>query len=494
MNMRALAARVLCVGFDGAAPDEVPREALRELAPGGLVLFARNVSSVERTERVVDAARAASGAAFVAIDQEGGSVARLRDDVVEIPGMMALGATGDQRLAWRAGRRIARDLRRIGVDLDFAPVLDLAVEPRNTVIGTRSFGSDPRRVGTLAAAFARGLRCGGVAATAKHFPGHGATAVDSHLALPTIEIDRATLYERELVPFRMCVADGIEAVMVGHLAVPALDAERPASISPVAVTQILRGEFGFGGAVFTDCIEMKAIARTIGSAPAAVAALAAGVDCIVVSHHLEVAAAIVEEIVRALDDGRLSPARLEEAASRLSRFGGTAAQDGPEDASIGIEIARRAVCVKRGSIALDARAVTIISFEGTIDGTIGDGVGDPRPERASLNEALRRRGVKSEIMRVPLEPDPGDVRLLLGIVEALGERRLVIVTRRADLYPGQRAAVEALLAARPHAIVVSAREPYDAALFEGAGALACIYGDQAVSFEGLAEVMVPRVR
>lgn len=487
MTVRELASRTLCVGFEGASPDEAPLDELRALGPGGLILFARNVTSRERTARLVADVRSASGAAFVAIDQEGGRVARLRSDAVEIPAMMALGATGETALAERAGAQIGRDLRRIGVDVDFAPVADLALDAGNTVIGARSFGSDPAIAGSFAAALARGLRGSGIAAIAKHFPGHGATAVDSHLALPAIDVDAATLRARELIPFRACITSGIDAMMVAHIVVRALDPERPASLSRPIVSELLRGELGFDGAVFTDCIEMKAIADSVGSAPAAVAALAAGVDCVIVSHHLEVARAIVEEIERAVADGRLPAERLEEAGARLARLPRTGDPLGVDDPSIGIEIARRAVTVVRGDVRLEEGApVTVISFEGTAN----DGVGDT--ERASLTQALRRRGIKSEIMRVPLDPDPGDVRLLLSVVAGLGARAFVIVTRRADLHPGQRAAVDALLDARPNAVVASAREPYDAALFERAANLACIYGDQAVSFDGLADVMAAR--
>jgi beta-N-acetylhexosaminidase len=488
VSARALAARALCVGFEGAAAAQAPLERLRALAPGGLILFARNVTSRDQTAHLVAQARRASGATLVAIDQEGGRVARLRVQAVEMPAMMALGATGDAELAGRAGAQIGRDLRRIGVDVDFAPVVDLALEPRNTVIGARSLGSQAECVGVLASALARGLQRSGVAATAKHFPGHGATEVDSHLALPAIDADLATLRARELVPFRACIAGGIDAVMVAHIIVRALDPKLPSSVSRAVVSGLLREELGFEGAVFTDCIEMQAIAGSIGSAPAAVAALAAGVDCVVVSHHLDVAEAIVEEIVRALGDGRLERRRLEEAAARLEQLPRKNIDGADDDASIGVEIARRAVSVQRGDVTLEPGPVTVVSFE---DAT-HDGVGDA--ERAGLHQALRRRGVKSEIMRVPLDPQGADVSLLLSVVEGLGPRNVVVVTRRADLHPAQRTAVEALVRARPAAILISAREPYDAGLFEAARSVACIYGDQAVSFEGLADRMTARVR
>jgi beta-N-acetylhexosaminidase len=485
VSLRVLAAQTLCVGFEGASANDAPLERLRELGPGGLILFARNVTTRARTAELVAAVRAASGAQFVAVDQEGGRVARLRDDAVEIPAMMALGVTDDESLAERAGAQIGRDLRRIGVDVDFAPVADLALEPRNTVIGARAFGSDPQRTGALASSLARGLARSGIVATAKHFPGHGATEVDSHLGLPSIDADLATLRGRELVPFRACIEAGVGAVMAGHIVARAIDPQRPASLSKPAIG-LLRGELRFEGAIFTDCIEMGAVAKEPGSTAAAVEALSAGVDCVVVSHHLDVAEAIVEAIVRAVETGRLTPGRLEEAASRVSGLHVAATPYGEDDGEIGPEIARRAVAVKRGRPVLaPGSAVSVISFEGG-----NDGVGDR--ERASLNAVLRRRGVKSEILRVPLEPQGDDIRLLLSVVEGLGARTFVIVMRRADLYPAQRSAIEQLLARRPEAILVSAREPYDASLFPHAATLVCTYGDQAVNFGALAELMVAR--
>src|SRR5581483_739592 len=195
---------------------------------------------------------------IIAIDQEGGRVARIRDGVEEIPSALAIAAAcagaGNDELAREAGRQIAFDLRRIGANVDFAPVADLALTRMNTVIGTRAFGDDPRRVAQLAGAFAAGLERGSVAATFKHFPGHGSTAVDSHLELPAIDEDETTLRSRDLIPFAELLPRA-RAVMTAHIVARAFNAGRPATVSYRILTELLRGELHFQGVCFTDCLQ-----------------------------------------------------------------------------------------------------------------------------------------------------------------------------------------------------------------------------------------------
>ncbi|MBV8601570.1 MAG: beta-N-acetylhexosaminidase [Candidatus Eremiobacteraeota bacterium] len=483
-----LAREVVCAGFTGRTPDEAPLEALRALGIHAAILFARNAGSREEVKALVAALSGVlsdDDPALICVDQEGGQIARLRDGVVELPSMMALGATRDSSLARRAGARLGRDLRRLGVNLDFAPVLDLALEPRNTVIGARAFGEDPEDVGALGAAFARGLADGGVVAVGKHFPGHGATEVDSHEALPVLKLDEERWRERELVPFERAIRDArIPAVMTAHVVVPPLDPARPATLSRAVVTGILRDELRYDGVVFSDCLEMEAIAREYGTARAAPLALAAGADCIVISHRLELAREAIDAIAGAARDGALAMARLEEAAARMRRL--RASIPGrPEatapDPEIALEIARGAVTLLRGSFALAAGgALTVVSFEGS--------------ERPSLSAALRRRKIQSEIMRIALDPSDDDLELLENVLRGMPGRAIAIVVRRAHLHPAQARAVARILAAAPEAAVISAREPYDAALWPRAKTLACIYDDGEISLEGVADVMTGRAK
>lgn len=488
---------MIAVGFDGDTVTAAPLDELRALAPGAIVLFGRNVGPPAALQTLIAELRNLdSPAPLIAVDQEGGRVARIGHPVAQLPSAMAVGASGDVDACERLGTLLGRDLARLGISVDFAPVADLALDPGNTVIGTRAYGSDPLRVARFAGAFARGLEAGGVAAALKHFPGHGSTAVDSHLAVPHVTIDEGTLRARDLLPFAANIsADAVPIVMVAHVVIEALDPHRPASLSPRVLTGLLRDELGFDGVTCTDCLQMDAVARAPGTVAGAVAALAAGADLLLISHSPALARAAADAVVAAVDAGMLPRERLLDAAQRVralrERYAVLQPYAGALDAELPLAVAQRAVTVVRGRLRLrDERAVTVISFEG---GGAG-GADDVRSERPSLSAALRARRWKSEIMRVALAPDEDDVDLLLSHLPALGERNFVIVTRRAHLHPAQRAAVTRILAAIPGAIVISAAEPYDALLWPQAETVACIYGDDALMMEACAGVLSGRAR
>jgi beta-N-acetylhexosaminidase len=496
-DLGALARGIMCVGFPGARVADIPLAELREFAPGGLILFARNVGAAGDVRASIAALRTCGDIApLIAIDQEGGRVARIIDPtlVAQLPPAMALAAGGDAASCERAGTLLGRDLARLGVSVDFAPCADLALDARNTVIGTRSFGDVPAAVAARCAAFARGLENGGVAAALKHFPGHGATSIDSHLALPRVNVDAATLRNRDLVPFARAIAAGAASiVMTAHIVLEALDPIAPATLSAPVLTGLLRDELGFGGVIATDCLEMDAIAATIGTSAGAVRALAAGADLLLMSHRLDRARAAVDAIVAAVEGGEVPLARLQSAAARVrglrERYAVLRPFAGELDLDLPQRAAQRAVTLVRGDVRLrPGKPVSVISFEGTI----ADGAAGARPASPSLSAALRARRQKSELMRVALEPDPADVDVLLAHLPALGDRNFVLVIRRAHLYPAQRAAVERIIERVPDAILVSAREPYDAALFAGARNVACIYGDEELSLEGCADVLAAR--
>jgi beta-N-acetylhexosaminidase len=486
-DLHRLAAGVVVAGFDGTTLATDLTDALDEWPLAGVVLFARNVESLKQTRALTDAIRAlyaADSPPILAVDQEGGSVARIRDGVEEIPSMMALAATGDTELATRAGEQVAFDLRRAGLNLDFAPVLDLALERMNTVIGTRSFGGNPERVAAFAGAFAKGMQRGGVVASYKHFPGHGSTALDSHLELPATDLDETTFRTRDLVPFARLLPSAT-AVMTAHVVVRSLDSEKPATLSRAILTDILRGEIGFDGVCFTDCMQMDAIAKTIGSATGAAEAIAAGADCVLISHDLAVARESIERVVRAVEDGTIPLERLQEAHTRVRRLRSSLSAPlplgaSPPHAGVGREIGRRAVTLLRGDPHTDAAGDVVVSFEGaTVEGAQG-----ARSDRASL----RSEAPALLELCVPLEPTDADVdRVLAGI--AGSRRRPILLLRRAHVYARQAAAAARLLRSFPNAIVVSAREPVDALLFENARTVLCIYGDDAPSIAGLADVL-----
>ena len=361
---------------------------------------------------------------------------------------------------------------------------------RATLIGTRSFGTDPAHVARFGAAFVRGMQGAGVVSTVKHFPGHGATELDSHLALPALTADEATLRARELVPFAAAFRAGARAVMTAHIVVPAFDAERPATLSPRILQTLLRDELGFEGACFTDCLEMQAIAGHIGTAAGAVAALGAGADIALISHDLDLALAARDAIASAAEAGTLPLARLREAALRAGSLRAWAAPaaraaDFLEDDLPG-EIARRAIGGNVAAARLRGEIpVTVISFEGNAS----DGIATSAAERPSLSLALRRRRMKSELMRVPLDPSDEMIESLLEIVRAQGERQFVVLARRAHRFPEQRRTLAALFALVPQAIAVSMLEPFDVEFLAGARAALWTHGDEEIDIAALADLL-----
>lgn len=497
-----LARGVTGVGFTGTTAGTAPLDALREFGPGALILFARNVGTTDELRDLVFALReTASPPPLIMVDQEGGRVERIGDGVAALPSAMAVGATGDVGLAENLASLLGRDLARLGITVDLAPVADLSLEPRSAVVATRAYGDDPERVGGFACAFARGLERAGVAATLKHFPGHGSTAEDSHVALPRVTADAATLRARDLVPFARAIADRAASIVItAHVVVDAFDPDRPATLSRKVLTGLLREELGYDGIVATDCLEMDAIADGVGTVRGAVEALAAGADLLLISHRLDLAQAAADAIVAAVREGEIPLARLQEAHARVRVLRERLAQDAPPRVPVDdgwpLDAARRAVTVLRGEPRLRAgKPVTVISFEGiAVDNAAASGRRAAAGETPSLSAALRRHGWKSEVMRVPLEPAAEDVDLLLEHVPALGDREFVVVTRDAHLYPAQRDAVLRILALVPGALIVSARSPYDTLLWPQAERVICIYGDQTVSLKGCADVLCGRAK
>jgi beta-N-acetylhexosaminidase len=321
-------ASLLIVGFHGKSPSPEVKELLAR-GVHGVILFSRNIEdAVQVAELVAELKRLAGRPLLVAIDQEGGRVARLRapQGFTELPPMRALGDAGDEALAGEVGALLGRELRAVGIDQDYAPVVDVDTNPANPVIGDRAFSRDPDAVGRLGAALARGLQAEGVAACAKHFPGHGDTSQDSHKDLPHLPHDLARLRRVELPPFRALARAGVAAVMTAHVVFDALDPRRPATLSP-QVMSLLRDEAGFQGCAVSDDLEMKAVAEHFPLEEAAPGAVAAGVDALLVCHRADVQHRAVDLVRAAVEDGRIPRARLAEARARVAgllRFAGPA--------------------------------------------------------------------------------------------------------------------------------------------------------------------------
>ncbi|AMB57754.1 beta-N-acetylhexosaminidase [Microterricola viridarii] len=320
--LRGRIARTLLPGFVGPTLPDWLEERLRG-GLGGVCLFGTNIESMPQLRALTAAIRAANPLAVIAIDEEGGDVTRLYYAVGSpYPGAAVLGRADDLAHTENVGRLVGWELRRTGCTLNFAPSIDINSNPNNPVIGVRSFGADAATVAAHGAAWIRGHQQTGVAVSAKHFPGHGDTAVDSHLALPVIDRSAAELRERELVPFRAAVAAGARTIMSSHILLPQLDAELPATFSRTILQGLLREELGFDGVIVTDALDMKGASGEHGIAEAAVLALAAGCDllCIGTENTDAQLAEIEETVLAALAAGLIEPERIAEAAGRVIRL------------------------------------------------------------------------------------------------------------------------------------------------------------------------------
>ena len=298
---RRRAGRRLVIGFEGHTVSSELREIVREIQPAGFILFQRNVASpaqVRELNRELASLLPADRPPLLTVDQEGGRVQRVREPATRWPSMRRVGATDR---AEQVARALGLELRAMGFNLDFAPVADVDSNPANPVIGDRSFGPSPERVGRAVAAFTRGLQAVGVMACAKHFPGHGDTTLDSHLDLPTITRDEATLRRVELPPFRAAVQAGVASIVTAHVVFTAFDPSMPATLSPGLLTRLLRDELGFGGVVFSDDLEMKAVADRYPLVDQARLLIRGTVDLALACRAPELQLALFEETMRALE-------------------------------------------------------------------------------------------------------------------------------------------------------------------------------------------------
>jgi beta-N-acetylhexosaminidase len=454
-GLRRLALRTLLGAFPGHTP---PPDALRLVADGlaGAVLFGYNIDTTAQVAALTDALRSTRPDVLVSIDEEGGDVTRLAHATGSpYPGNAALGRVDDEGLTRRIYRAIGADLAALGIGLDLAPTVDVNSADDNPVIGTRSFGADPTLVARHAVAAVTGLQEAGVAACAKHFPGHGATVDDSHLALPTVDVPMHVLRDRDLPPFAAVVTAGAKAVMTAHIRVPALTGDLPATLSRPALVDLLRVDLGFTGALVTDALEMRGAARIAGGiGPAAVQALAAGADLLCIGAAVD--AALVEHvaatIAAAITDGRLARDRVEQAAQRTDELARWAAGAPPtsheagrngtrptlaerEHRDLGYAVARQAVHVE-GSLA-GFEAPLVVQLEAAI--TFAEG---PVPW------GLAPHVNGAEYLRVTA----GEVAPETLLAAARG-RPIVVIGRHTHRNPAACALVERLAASNPVALV-----------------------------------------
>ncbi|MFB8773373.1 glycoside hydrolase family 3 protein [Streptomyces broussonetiae] len=444
---------VLQPGFTGTtAPDWLLRRVGEGLASVGL--FGRNIASAAQLAALTAQLRAERDDVLVAIDEEGGDVTRLEVRTgSSFPGNHALGAVDDTDLTRQVAYALGRRLAACGVNFNWAPSADVNSNPDNPVIGVRSFGADPGLVARHTAAYVTGLQSAGVAACTKHFPGHGDTAVDSHHAMPRIDADPEVLAARELAPFHAAIAAGTKAVMSAHILVPALDPDHPATLSPRVLTELLRGDLGYGGLIVTDGMEMQAIAGTYGIERGSVLAIAAGADAICVGGGLaddDTVRRLRDALVAAVRAGELAEERLADAAERVRALAqwtaGVSRPSGTADDEVGLRAARRAL-----RITGDLTPLTGAPYVAALTPVANIAVGDETPWGVAAELAEFLPGTESGTFTGSVAGG--------AVLAAAGERRIVAVVRDEHRHPWMAAALTTLLAARPDTVVVEMGVP-----------------------------------
>ncbi|MHB8596059.1 MAG: glycoside hydrolase family 3 protein [Ktedonobacteraceae bacterium] len=525
MSQEELIGQVLAVGFHQPTPSQDSIDLLQKYHVGNVILFQRNIQSAQQVQELTTRLQSIAQEAghrqplLIMLDQENGMVRRFGKNTTIFPGNMALGAIGSEQIAFDVALATGRELQALGINMNLAPVMDVNNNPANPVIGVRSFGEDPRQVARLGIAMMRGYRAAGILTCLKHFPGHGDTTVDSHLALPVIPHDMERLEAIELVPFKSAIAAGmgrvgrvgsvgsvgsVDSVMIAHMYLPALMQNEmlPATLSHAVVTELLRKKLGFEGLIISDCMEMQAVSATIGSEQGTVRALRAGIDLVLISHTFTRQQGSIEAIKVALQNGALSEERIQEAAERVLQLKARSLSwdnvpDTKELAVIGnkthqqlrdhaYELSTTVVKDEDTLLPLRLQAEQRLcllflqpsSFTLAIDAGLSS---------EALVEQIRKRHALIDIISITSVPTLDEYQ---HINQAVDEAFVtIVVTANANLNPYQGELVQQLLQKRRPIIGVAAYNPYDLLAFPELGTYLVTYEYTQPAFAALVRVL-----
>jgi beta-N-acetylhexosaminidase len=496
MSLEEQIGQVLVAGFPGPTPSPEIIDLIQRHHVGNIILFSRNVQNAPQLRRLTSELQRIAREAghrhplLIGIDQENGSVRRLGPDATIFPGNMALGAIGSEQMAHKVTRAAGHELLELGVNLNFAPVVDVNNNPANPVIGNRSFGEDPQQVARLGSAAVKGWQDAGVIGCLKHFPGHGDTAVDSHLALPILPYALQRLEEVELVPFQSGIAAGAAMIMSAHISFPAIthDEALPATLSPAILRGLLREQLGFKGVIISDCLEMKAISEGVGIGRGSVLALLAGIDLVLISHLYERQRAGIDAIKAALDSGELPPELLQQAVERviqlkqryLSRendqtapqehlqwVGNVAHQQLSEQA---YALSTTLVRNQQGLIPLQLRPEQRLAIVYPVKQAWTE-VADRKLAIDDLVQQVQQRHANVSVHPFHVQSD--DVQDLLDQVQ--GADIVLAITVNANLDPQQTALMQALCQSGQSVIGLAVHNPYDLIAFPQLGTYLATY-------------------
>lgn len=506
MNLLEKVGQRFVVAFDGIELNPTLRDWLLECRPGGVILFGRNIKSIEQvvalTTNLQDLAVQNGLPPFIiAIDEEGGRVSRMSADGSPwiAPSQMAQASAGIDAVRAAAGVT-ARRLQRMGINLNFAPVADINNNPHNPVIGSRSYGSDSAIVAEMVAAAIEVYNAAEIGSCVKHFPGHGDTGVDSHFGLPVISHTRERLDAVELIPFRRAFAANVPALMTAHVMFPALEQAVPVTLSRKFLTELLREVLGFGGLVFTDALDMKAIAERYTPAESALATLRAGADVALPCFTMEIQRDTIRQMVSAASENAFE---LEEGLQRVLSFKERFCK--PEqrayslddlyqealDAQTILEVARESltlVSVRSGfRFGVHVENPAVIEFTLPSASPVEEG----RQATLLLRTLLSDHWENLRYLKLPAQPSTEQIALACHLASTADN--LTILARNAARNESQAWALKELIKIQPHTVVVAARDPYELNLTKDAAACLATFGDPPCSIRALAEVLLGKL-
>ena len=498
MSLEEQIGQVLAIGFFEPMPTQETIDLIQKYHIGNIILFKRNIQNAQQARELTHYLQRLAREAgqrhplLIMIDQENGMVSRLGQNATMFPGNMALGAIGSEQLAYEVAFATGRELKALGINMNLAPDVDVNNNPANPVIGVRSFGEDPQLVARLGAAMVKGYHDAGVISTLKHFPGHGDTAVDSHLALPTLPYSMERLDSLELIPFQRAIEAGVDAVMTAHLHLPLLQHGEilPATLSYEIVTQLLRKRLGFQGVVISDCLEMRAVSDTVGVGPGTVKALQAGVDLVLISHHAALQREGIDAIHAALQKGTLTAERIQDAAERILQLKArTLSWDASSEGSIDIignethQRLRDDAYARSTTLVRDDKHLVPLHLQPDqrllllfLQPAIFSGAVDREFFYDGLIEAVKQRHSNVDAMMLTAQTIQADAvdnpKLRLAVNSA---DVIIVVTANAnqDAYQGQ--IVQQLLDTGKPVIGIAAYNPYDLLAFPELGTYLVTY-------------------
>jgi len=504
LTLKQKIGQMFMCGFDAVEANSHIERLIRENEIGGVIYFRRNLQNPAQVAALSNqlqqlASESTDIPLLISIDQEGGMVTRIEEGVSLMPGNMSLGAMNDLDAVYQTAYVSGRELRAMGINVNFAPDVDVNNNPLNPVIGVRSYGEDPHAVADMGVAAVRGYEHAGVAATIKHFPGHGDTEADSHYSLPVVPHDLERLHAIELVPFKKAIDHGVDIVMSAHVIFPALEqGELPSTLSPKVIDGFLRKELGFQGVVCSDCMEMKAIADHYGFVDGTVLAVEAGVDLILISHRYEYQVAGINALVEAVESGRISEERINESVERILKLK-EKLQNQSNQSKITIEevgapewkefassIYEKSVTLVKndGQVPLDARERTLVIWsEVRTDTQIVEAI----KQEETLGHFLKELELDVEEVRLGLYPQADTVTKLLDRAKAY--KQVVFVTYDATFSEGQIRIAQELAASCKKFVVVAGRNPFDLMKFPEAQAYIAAYENRPLAMKAVARVL-----